>query len=100
MNAAINARARTLAPRPGPGPAPQPGLISLNSVVAQTDCEGVKRGALAGYSRLQRVTPDVTDISEQNQHLEPRGYRLQPAAPFDPHTRTRVRVRRCNPVTL
>lgn len=100
MNAAINAIARTLAPRPGPGPAPQPDLISLNSVVAQTDCEGQKRGALAGYNRLQRVTRAVTKIYQHNQKLKARGYRLQPATLLDAYTRARVRVSLCNSVTL
>ncbi|MGY3392947.1 hypothetical protein ACVWW6_005538 [Bradyrhizobium sp. USDA 3311] len=83
---------RPLAPRPRPCPAPQPIQGSINSAFGVRECMGSKRGARAGYSRLQPVTAIVAAIFQQNQRLKQSGYKLQRQEGLS-HARARAHTR-------
>lgn len=91
MNVADRAAVRPLAPRPHPGPGPETPKGSLNSAFAVADCAGSRRGARAGYSRLQTVTWTVTGLDQQNQQHNQSGYKLQPDSVFFARARAHAR---------
>jgi hypothetical protein len=99
MNAAPRALAIRLASRTRPRPGPNPFGYALNAGERTAECRNCVLRRRDGLQGLQRVTRIVTAISERNQMIMTKGYRLQQI-----HSHTcacaRVRVRECcNPVT-